>query len=194
MVPVVKGKFALTIPVSFDAKKRVAVIFSRPTLEASMFLHMPPDSEGFKLLLDFKFEPRVWKFLFVHFPGPGVFAPSDQAIGQSLSPRPTDAFPTATHPLPRTPANTKPFVLTTNPESLVKSLINQFTLLIPALLEPLLLDFSLFRQLNELSMRKGQNGDDGAMPQSLCHEAPEVHALSLIKTKCQKIGRWKDFS
>lgn len=93
-----KGKFALAIPVSFDARKRVTVIFSRPTLEASMFLHMPPDSEGFKLLLEIKLEPRVWKFLFVHFPGPGVFAPSDEAVGQSLTPRPKDILSTPRDP------------------------------------------------------------------------------------------------
>lgn len=119
MIPL-KGKFALTIPVSFDAKKRVAVIFSRPILEASMFLHMPRDSDGFQLLLEYKFEPRVWKFLFAHFPGPGVFAPSDQLLGQALSPRPKDAFSGSIDPPPSSFPDSKPAALMTNPTRLVE--------------------------------------------------------------------------
>jgi hypothetical protein len=95
-----KGAFVLAIPSGFDGKKNVTSVFSRPVLESFMFLHMPRDSEDFKLLLQIKLEPRVWKFLFVHFPGPGVFAPSDEVIGQSLSPRSQDALDMSKAPPP----------------------------------------------------------------------------------------------
>jgi hypothetical protein len=73
-----KSKSVVRIPFTPDYSIRIAApsttgavtqVLSRPCLTSADFVYMPPDSDGFKRLMELRFEPRVWKMLLDYFPG-----------------------------------------------------------------------------------------------------------------------------
>ncbi len=79
------GMFIVAIPAGFNDRGQVSVVFSRPILEESAFLHLPLGSDGFDALLKYRFERRVWKFLLQHFPGPMVFVSRSPSAVQDVA-------------------------------------------------------------------------------------------------------------
>jgi hypothetical protein len=55
--------FVLAIPIP-TGEGVVKHVFSRPVMEESDLVYMPPDSSGYKNLMSCRMEPRVWKMLF----------------------------------------------------------------------------------------------------------------------------------
>ena len=53
--------FILAVPAGFNDKGKVS------------HMHLPLGPDGFAMVLTYRFERRVWKFLLQHFPGPMVF-------------------------------------------------------------------------------------------------------------------------
>ena len=71
-LPLEEGGFALCISVPTSSSERTVQVFSRPVLRERDLRYASMGSAVYERLLSVKVEPRVWKFVLEHFPGPEV--------------------------------------------------------------------------------------------------------------------------